>query len=132
MANHSLFSLVLVVISFMCLIAYGKSYDPLPTLEVMNGLPESYVSQTLDIRIKSQHRPLDERTLRVGESFQLMVATPTTYYLYTTLGSQSASVSVFEPTRDGGHSIVYSLVKEDGFYLSYDKVTWKIIDTWQK
>ena len=56
----------------------------------------------------------------------------TIYYLETTLGSQSARVPVFKPMRDGGHNIVYSLVDEDGFYLSYDKVSWEIIDTWHK
>ena len=134
MGNHSLFSLVLVVISFTCLISFGKSSESsdLPILDVTNGLPESYKSQPLDIRIKSQNRPLHQQILKVGESFQLRIATPTIYYLETTLGSLSARVRVFEPGRDAGHSIVYSLVKEDGFYLSYDKVSWEIIDTWHK
>ena len=68
----------------------------------------------------------------MGESFQSSIATTTIYYLETTLGSLSARVRVFEPGRDAGNSIVYSLVEEDGFYLSYDKVSWEIIDTWHK
>ena len=125
MGNHSLFSLVLVVISFTCLISYGKSSESsdLPILDFTNGLPESYKSQALDIRIKSQNRPLHQQIFKVGESFQLSIATPTKYYLETTLGSLSARVRVVEPGRDAGHSIAYSLVKEDGFYLSYDKVS---------
>lgn len=36
----------------------------------------------------------------------------------------------FEPVRDRDYRHVYSSVREDGFYISYDQSNWKILNSW--
>ncbi|KAJ0093806.1 hypothetical protein Patl1_26242 [Pistacia atlantica] len=36
----------------------------------------------------------------------------------------------FEPVRDRDYRHVYSSVREDGFYISYDQSNWKIVNSW--
>ena len=127
MANHSLFSLALVIY-FICAAEYVRSSNV--NIELTNGLPEKYGAVPLDILIKSQTKAVDERVVKLGESFKWSVTPDSIYYVQGVLGNKFASVHGFEPGRDAGHATVFWLVKEDGFYLSYDNASWNKVAPW--
>ena len=116
------------MIYFICAAEYVRSSNV--NIELTNGLPEKYAAVPLDILIKSQTKAVDERVVKLGESFKWSVTPDSIYYVRGVLGNKFASVHGFEPGRDAGHATVFWLVKEDGFYLSYDNASWNKVAPW--
>ncbi|KAJ6882634.1 hypothetical protein NC651_029035 [Populus alba x Populus x berolinensis] len=53
-----------------------------------------------------------------------------TYYYAAEWKQYFSSWYGFEVPRDENHGTVYSLMKEDGIYLSWDKANWVLQNTW--
>ena len=94
-----------------------------------NDLPEEYADVPLDILVKS-NKLIDHQVLKVGETLKVGVTQNAIYYVQAILGNEFASVHGFDPSRDAGHETVFWLVKEDGFYFSYDNASWKKDSPW--
>lgn len=70
-------------------------------------------------------------TLKSGQDFQFTTNVKGKYNCEASWGRYIAAFDAFEPTRDKGHSIIYWWIKEDGFYLSWNKIDWKLIVEWE-
>ena len=100
--------------------------------EMKNELPaEEYADVRLDILVNSETKVIEDRVLNIGETLKWGATQNAIYYVLAVLGNiKFASVRGFDPTRDASHETVFWLIKEDGFYFSYDNASWKMDSQW--
>jgi hypothetical protein len=101
----------------------------LPTIEIINSLPAN--SEPVRFYCASNNISLGMHSLSVGEVFQWKVVEKDTYYCAAEWKQYFAAWYGFEVPRDENHGTVYSLMKEDGIYLSWDKANWVLQNTWK-
>jgi hypothetical protein len=103
----------------------------LPVVHVTNALPVK--SEPVKVECTSEHTNthLGIHTLNVGDDYQWTVVENALHYCQAEWGRWFASWHAFEPDRDVSHGTVYWLVKNDGFYLSWDNSSWVRQETWQ-
>ncbi|XVF29186.1 hypothetical protein REPUB_Repub15cG0098500 [Reevesia pubescens] len=73
----------------------------------------------------------EECKLKPGEHFQITRWPDRPYICKAENGSKKGHWLAFDPLRDVLHEDVFWLVREDGFYFSYDQSNWKKINGWQ-
>ena len=108
----------------------GK-YADVPMDVVITSVDIAITSETNKVIDHPWLKVIDHRLLKVGETLKCGVTQNSILYVGAILGNKIASVHGFDPIRDAGHETVFWLVKEDGFYFSYDNASWKKDSPWE-
>nr|XP_048321731.1 S-protein homolog 21-like [Ziziphus jujuba var. spinosa] len=120
------FSLVLVLIASSLFITISGA----TTVHILNSMPKN--SGQVDIHCKSKNNDLGSRVLEEGKDYNWPVEENAVYFCEAVrLPRNIASWHAFEPERDVGHDSVFWLVKEEGFFRSWDNSTWVQEGTWE-
>ncbi|KAL6189323.1 hypothetical protein ACLB2K_040712 [Fragaria x ananassa] len=132
MASRSLILFLLIpLFSFTSILgsSEGLEYKPLPRVHIINALPPK--SEPANIECKSRHTDVGERDLNVGDDFTWNAKERSLYYCRAFWGRFFSSWHAVQPKRDNGKAAVFWLVKEHGFFLSWDNSTWVKKSVWQ-
>ncbi|XVF84688.1 hypothetical protein PTKIN_Ptkin17bG0057800 [Pterospermum kingtungense] len=121
--------IVLLVSVFVLSVAgLGGQDNHIATIHVINSMPKD--SEPMQIHCKSSNTDYGMQQVRVGDDYQCGVREKALYFCAALSGRQIASFHGFQPRRDGNHKAVFWLVKEDGFFLSWDKSKWVKKSEW--
>uniref|UniRef100_A0A5B7BGQ2 Plant self-incompatibility S1 n=1 Tax=Davidia involucrata TaxID=16924 RepID=A0A5B7BGQ2_DAVIN len=126
MASIIRFPLILALqLCMVCSIGFASS----PVVHIISGMPKN--SEPLSIHSKVSGNSIAVPTLLPGNEYQWRAEVNDIYYCTTIWGRQFAAWHAYELARDAGHATIFSLVNEDGFFLSWDKSSWKKIAYWE-
>lgn len=125
MTNRGVSLYLVLACIFVSTIASAKQNgnNNLPVVHVRSALPEKSETMSLNHEV--------EKTLHPGEEYQWTVEEKKIVYVEALWGRLFASIHAFQPKRDEGRSAVYWLVKDSGFYLSWDNSTWVGKKLWE-
>ncbi|XVF29194.1 hypothetical protein REPUB_Repub15cG0099300 [Reevesia pubescens] len=126
---RSSFVLFLVSVFIFSVAAVGEQKKHLATIHVMNSMPRE--SGAMQVRCNSRYSDYGMHQVGVGDDYQCGVRETALYYCMAISGRQIASWHAFQPRRDGNHKAVFWLVKEDGFFHSWDNSTWVRKSVWE-
>ncbi|KAI4346073.1 hypothetical protein L6164_013155 [Bauhinia variegata] len=122
--NLVTFFLVFFAVSFTTAPAVARPHSPEIAINIRNDLP----SNTQQITLACDNT--DSFHLKVGKEFNSSVKVHQSIECSATWFQWFSSWDAYEPRRDKGHGSVYWLVKNDGFYISWDKIEWKKVEHW--
>lgn len=107
----------------------GKQLDKhIATIHVINSMPKD--SGPMQIHCNSKYTDYGMQQVDVGDDYQCGVREKALYYCAALSGREIASWHGFQPRRDGNRKAIFWLVKEDGFFLSWDNSTWVKKSVW--
>ncbi|XWS35089.1 hypothetical protein CRYUN_Cryun21dG0096200 [Craigia yunnanensis] len=129
MDARSSFVLFLVSVFIFSVAGLGGQDKHVATIHVINSMPRE--SEPMQTRCKSRYTDYGMHQLRVGDDYQCGVQEKALYFCAALSGRQIASWHGFQPRRDGNHKAVFWLVKEDGFFLSWDNSSWVRKSEWE-
>ncbi|WCJ24196.1 hypothetical protein M5689_006174 [Euphorbia peplus] len=90
-------------------------------VHIKNGLATNISSEsTMEITCRSKSTSPMARELSAGEAYEWRVRKRKVYKCYCTWGRYFQIWHAFQPRRDEYYTVVSWVVKEDGFYLSWD------------
>lgn len=110
----------------------GDHNRRLATVHIITSPPlpknNSNPGEVLNVRITNSKQSYFafslQTTLKWGDNYQFVVEERAVYFLEALWGRFIGSLHVFQPKRDVGHESVFWLVKQNGFFLSWDNSTW--------
>ncbi|KAG6668903.1 hypothetical protein I3843_01G197200 [Carya illinoinensis] len=113
-------------------IASAVKDNNLTVVHVMNSLPKSS-PYPLKIQCKSKNMQVrhGEEVLKVGDDYRWTVEKNEIYYCQAVWFRFFASWHAFQPQRDLSNETVYWLIKDNGFFHSWDNSSWVRKETWQ-
>lgn len=125
MTNRGVSLFLVLACIFVSTIASAKEKGNhhLPAVHVINALPKN--SEPMDLQCDG------EKILNAGEDYQWTVEENKLVYCEAFWGKLFASWHGFQPRRDVGHRAVYWLVKDTGFFLSWDNRSWVRKHLWE-
>lgn len=100
-------------------------------VHVMNGLPKSSYPLKIQCESKNMHDRLGEQVLKVGDDYKWTVEKNEIYYCQALWFRFFASWHAFQPQRDLLNETVFWVVKDNGFFHSWDNSSWVRKETWQ-
>ncbi|KDP27635.1 hypothetical protein JCGZ_19640 [Jatropha curcas] len=103
--------------------------DEATTVYIINGLPKS--SETMQVRCSSKSTSPDPRSLDAGEEYNWTVKEKGMYKCYSVWREFFQVWHAFQPRRDRNYREVFWVVKEDGFYLSWNNSSWVRKAIWE-
>ncbi|KAL5781511.1 hypothetical protein ACOSP7_006540 [Xanthoceras sorbifolium] len=128
MSSHFLQSVILLAILFFnngeTAAIKGVGTDKVAaSVHVRNGLPVK--SGAMRIECSFHGKSLGIHDLGVGEDYSWTVEEEKALYFCKAIwGTKMGSFHAFQPRRDANHATVFWLVKQNGFFLSWDNSTW--------
>ncbi|KAJ6388159.1 hypothetical protein OIU77_026685 [Salix suchowensis] len=78
----------------------------------------------MSVSCSSSNIVFGEQTLVNGEVYKWRVSQRKLHYCVAIWERFFASWHAFQPRRDGNHETLFWMVKEDGFFISWDKAKW--------
>lgn len=107
------------------------NYDHhLPIVHVTRDLPKN--SPTMEVVCKFNNgQSLGVQKLKAGDDYTWNVKLRVVYYCQAIWGNRVSSWHAYQPRRDANHGRVFWLVKENGFFLSWDKSNWVKRSEWE-
>lgn len=127
--------MALFLFLFSCVLCLAAFPPPAAaaTVHVMNNLPKG--SPQLNVRCNGPTSGADPNRAALFPGSELKFTTRlgsnVVYYCDATWELKIGAWHGVEPGRDANHEDVYWDVREQGFLLSYDKLSWKQIEYWQ-
>ncbi|KAL5781512.1 hypothetical protein ACOSP7_006541 [Xanthoceras sorbifolium] len=134
MSSHFLQSVILLALFFnivgetAAIVEVGNN-QVAASVHVTNGLPAK--SEAMKIECSFKGKRLGIHDVGVGEEYSWSVEEKALYFCEAIWGRQMGSWHAFQPRRDANHATVFWLVKQNGFFLSWDNSTWIRRSTWE-
>ncbi|OAY28195.1 hypothetical protein MANES_15G049200v8 [Manihot esculenta] len=100
-------------------------------VHVLNGLPKGSQALQNDFKSNDTSIPIIRKIMGAGEEYHWKVEGGVEYTCFSVWTSNFQKWTVFEPRRDQNHADVFWVVKEDGFYRSWDNKTWVKKAEWE-
>ncbi|KAL9369828.1 hypothetical protein Peur_041027 [Populus x canadensis] len=119
-------SFLLFLVLPLCLLSTATADEHnehrLPFVQVINALPKN--SKPMQVSCSTKNIDVGKRSLVNGEVFKWRAAQRKLHSCGALWERLFASWHAFQPRRDENHETVYWMVKEDGFFISWDKANW--------
>lgn len=104
---------------------------PLATVHITNVLPQNNSNNPMKIRCNCNKKYFGYKTLACGEDYTWIAEERDLYFCEALWGRFMASWHAFQPKRDINQQSVFWLVKQNGFFLSWDNSTWVKKSIWE-
>ncbi|KAG6625130.1 hypothetical protein CIPAW_16G074900 [Carya illinoinensis] len=126
MTNRGVSLFLVLACIFVSTIASAKEKGNhhLPVVHVTNALPKN--SEPMRLQCSGE-----EIILNAGEDYQWTLEENKLVYCEAFWGRSFASWHAFQPGRDVGRGAIYWLVKDTGFFLSWDNRSWVRKQLWE-
>lgn len=130
MAKNICFPLFLALFFYLCATIFAQNNGGPQAVHISNVMPIN--SLAFHITCKVQGSVTISREIWPHEESGFEVKKNDVHYCVAKWGVAFADLHGFEPARDSGHSKIFWAVNRDGFFLSYDQISWAKKAVWQK